>query len=178
LYVALLLAIAADGTYHLMNEHIHRGLLALAMALAALALLACQRAQVDPPAKPTAVLHASDDPVDALRRMEAVIGIQLPPGTTVIQHAGASDSDALLRAKLAMGPEQFSTFLSTLSLTTDAFEDDKRYLLGTNDGWWNPEDPAALLTAQLQLRDAEVLNIGVDRTDPQRPLVFLLWHGT
>lgn len=128
--------------------------------------------------KSTAAPQIDADPAGAVHRIEAVTGLKLPPGTTVIQYASASDSDALLRAKLAMSPEQLGAFLGTLALATDAFQEDRRYLLGTNDGWRNPKDPAALPTAQLQLRDAKVLNVGVDRTDPQRPLIFLLWHAT
>jgi hypothetical protein len=156
---------------------IRRGTLAAA-AMVAAALAACNNPQGDPAVKTTTVQQPAGGAVNALGQIEAATGIRLPPGTTVIQHARASDSDALVRARLAMSPEQLSAFLGALSLTNDAFEEDKRYLLGTNDGWWNPKDPAVLPTAQLPLSGAKVLNVGVDRADPQRPQVYFLWHGT
>jgi hypothetical protein len=91
-----------------------------AAAMVAAALAACNNPQGDPAVKTTTVQQPAAGPVDALGQIEAATGIRLPPGTTVIQHARASDSDALVRARLAMSPEQLSAFLGALSLTPKA----------------------------------------------------------
>jgi hypothetical protein len=149
--------------------------LVVAMVLAALS--ACDKPQGEPPVNAPTSAPASSG-VSALQQIEQTTGIRFPEGAALLQLARASDSDLLIRAKLAMTPAQWTAFLATLTLPADAFEEEKRYLLGTNDGWWNPKDPTSLPTAQLTLPDAKVLNVGVDRTDPQRLQVYFVWHGT
>ena len=115
---------------------------------------------------------------NALTEIEDLTKVRFPAGATLIHHDRARDSDALVRAKLRMTVEQWSSFQAALQLHVDAFSEDKRYLLGINDGWWNPAEVAMLPTAQIQLPDAKVLNLGVDRSDPQQLLVYLVWHAT
>jgi len=116
--------------------------------------------------------------VNALQQIEQFTRVSFPEGATVVQQARTSDSDAILRAKLLMTPAQWTAFVGALALPADAFEEEKRYLLGINDGWWNPKDPTRLPTAQLALPDGKILNVGIDRTDEQRLQVYFIWHGT
>lgn len=64
------------------------------------------------------------------------------------------------------------------SLAQVDFTEDKRYLLGPDEGWWDPERPASLPTAQAALPNGEYLNVGADRGDQARIVVYLMWHQT
>ena len=69
-------------------------------------------------------------------------------------------------------------FLSHAPLSEIDFSEDKRYLLGPDDDWWDPERPESPPTAQAALPNAEFLNVGVDRSDPARFVLYLMWHQT
>lgn len=114
----------------------------------------------------------------ALEKIRTVTGLSLPEETEVlgIEEGGAIDSH--LAAKLALAPPALEQWLASLPLVPDAFEDARRYFLGTNQGWWDPETPAALPTAQMELAPGRILNIGIDRADPERAVVYLFWHTT
>lgn len=114
----------------------------------------------------------------ALEKVRTVTGLDLPEGTELlgIDDDGAIDSH--LSAKLAFAPAALDQLLASLGLAPDAFADTSRYFLGTNQGWWDPETPPALPTAQIELAPGRILNIGIDRRDPQRPIVYLFWHTT
>lgn len=114
----------------------------------------------------------------ALEKIRTVTGLALPEGTEVLglEQDGAIDSH--LSAKLAFAPMALERFLASLALAPDAFAERSRYYLGTNQGWWDPETPPALPTAQTRLAPGRVLNLGIDRRDPQRPVVYLFWHTT
>lgn len=114
----------------------------------------------------------------ALQDIERRTGLQFPAGTQLIRHDLATDSDALLRARLSMTPAQWAAFTASLQLPADAFEEERRYLLGTNDGWWTPKTPAALPTTQVPRPDAKVLNLGVDSSQPAQLQIYLVWHAT
>lgn len=114
----------------------------------------------------------------ALEKIRTVTGLALPEDTEVlgVEEGGAIDSH--LSAKLALAPPALEQWLASLALAPDAFEDASRYFLGTNQGWWDPETPAALPTAQIELAPGRILNIGIDRSDSQRSVVYLFWHTT
>jgi hypothetical protein len=114
----------------------------------------------------------------ALERIRAVTGLDLPPETGVVgvEEGGAIDSH--LSAKLALAPSALEQFLASLGLAPDAFAEGRRYFLGTNQEWWDPQAPPALPTAQIELSPGRILNIGIDRSDPQRSVVYLFWHTT
>lgn len=113
-----------------------------------------------------------------LKKLEELIGIQFPKGTTLIRYERQTESDALIRAKLTFTSSQWESFVSTSPLNPDIFEEEQRYLLGTNIEWWNPQDSKKLPTAQVWLPNAKVLNVGVDKSNSKEFLVFLVWHGT
>ena len=114
----------------------------------------------------------------ALKEIEEFTGVQFPEGATVIRYGREMEFDALVRAKLVLTPSQWQSFLGHLLLDPSAFEEDQRYLLGSNFDWWNPQDAKQLPTVQARLPDAKVLNVGVDQSDPQHLLVFFVWHET
>lgn len=106
------------------------------------------------------------------------LGLTFPQGTELLAVSSESGIDDALFAKLSMAPESWSAFLSEVPLTEADFSEDKRYLLGPNDGSWAPEQPSSLPTAQAGLANNEFLNVGVDRSDPARLIVYLMWHQT
>ena len=114
----------------------------------------------------------------SLQDIETSIAIEFPPGTRLIHVERSTESDALIRAKLVVTPTQWANFVASSPLDPDTFEDGQRYLLGTNVEGWNPQDSATLPTAQAWLPGAKVLNVGVDRSNPEQFLVFLVHHGT
>jgi hypothetical protein len=113
-----------------------------------------------------------------LQEIESFTGLRFPKGVTLIHYEREMESDALIRAKFVFTPSQWQSFLSQSPLDPDTFEDEQRYLLGSNFAWWDPQGPEQLPTAQAHLPDARVLNVGVDRSDPQRFVVFFIWHRT
>ena len=114
----------------------------------------------------------------SLQDLETSIGIEFPPGTRLIHVERNTESDSLIRAKFALTPAQWESFVASSALDPDAFDDGQRYLLGTNVEAWNPQDSATLPTAQAWLPGAKVLDVGVDRSNPDEFLVFLVHHGT
>jgi hypothetical protein len=117
-------------------------------------------------------------PSTPLSEIEKHTGVLFPYGATVLRYDIDLRSDALIRAKLVVTHAQWQGLLGCAKLSPDAFEEAQRYLLGPNDGWWDPKEPRQLPTAQQRLPGVKVLNIGVDRSDPERILVFLMWHAT
>ena len=112
-----------------------------------------------------------------LQDLEQAIGITFPEGTRLVRYERVTGSDALVRAKLVFTPSQWAEFIRG-RFDASTFEEEQRYLLGTNVDWWNPRDPKHLPTAQIRLPEAKVLDVGVDRSNPKEFLVFLVWHGT
>jgi hypothetical protein len=117
-------------------------------------------------------------PSTPLSEIEKHTGVMFPYGATVIRHDIDLRSDALIRAKLVVTHAQWQGLLGCARLSPSDFEEGRRYLLGINDGWWNPRDPRQLPTAQQSLPGAKYLNVGIDRSDPERILVYFMWHAT
>jgi hypothetical protein len=51
-------------------------------------------------------------------------------------------------------------------------------MLGKNQGDWDSEAPEELPTAQVRLPNANVINLGVDRSRGGQVVVFVFWHET
>ena len=101
---------------------------------------ACHNREGEANVKPTAASAPATSKANALHEVERITGLRFPEGVVLLRHERASDSDALVRARLTMTPAQWATFLAALSVPADAFDEEKRYLLGINDGWWTPKD--------------------------------------
>ncbi|MEE4379496.1 MAG: hypothetical protein V2J55_18575 [Candidatus Competibacteraceae bacterium] len=152
------------------NSVISWKLYAAALFLA-VALLSCDTSQEEQPL-------SQEQNTALLNKLATSIGISFPAGTKLIRYDSDFGSDGLIRAKLVFTPAQWTRFVDESPLDPETFEEEQRYLLGTNVEWWNPEDPAELPTAQASLPDAKVLNVGIDRSDPNLITAFLVWHGT
>jgi hypothetical protein len=115
---------------------------------------------------------------DQLLEIESYTGLKFPQDSKLIYYEREMESDALIRAKFSFTPSQWQTFSKQLPMDPDTFEDEQRYLLGANSSNWNPQDTKQLPTSQALLPDGQVLDVGVDRTNPERFVVFLVWHRT
>lgn len=118
------------------------------------------------------------DQPEAIRKIEETTGLRLPERTVVIGLDEGGAIDFYLSAKLAMPARALAEWLIVLRIAPDAFSEDSRYLLGTSEGWWDPEVPMQLPTAQTELAPGRILNIGIDRSDPEQPIIYLFWHET
>ena len=114
----------------------------------------------------------------AAKMIEAVIARPLPDDTTVLGVSEDGAIDSFLRAKLLMTPDGFGALVESVDLADTDFENDRRYLFGADDGWWDPSVPGALPIAQATTAPGRILNLGVDWSDPSRPVVYLFWHST
>lgn len=146
-------------------------------ALAALAIL-LTGAAVFGAAEPQAAEVTVADQPQAIRAIETATKLRLPEGTVVIGFEEGGAIDSYLSAKLTMPAPALAEWLRVLAIAPDAFSENSRYFLGTNEGWWDPEAPAELPTAQTDLAPGRILNIGIERSDPERPVVYLFWHTT
>ena len=104
------------------------------------------------------------------------IGVELPRDSELIGSDQETGIDRAVQAKVAIPPGALATFLKRLNLSEENFSEDNRYLLGKNKGWWNPSGTFPLPTAQVSMPSVRYLNIGLDRRDPSRVVLFLLWH--
>ncbi|MCP5119956.1 MAG: hypothetical protein GY953_54860 [bacterium] len=113
-----------------------------------------------------------------LDELSGKLGLRFPVDTELLAVTAESGMDDALFVKVAFGVDGWDFFLSHAALSEADFSEDRRYLLGPDDDWWNPEQPASLPTAQAQLPNGEFLNVGVDRSDPARLILYLMWHQT
>lgn len=124
---------------------------------------------------PTGVLADSSDRLAALSEK---LSLTFPEGTKLRSVREESGMDSAVFAKLEFDAQQWDEFLADSPFADEPFTDEKRYLLGPDNGWWDPKKPKLLPTAQAQLPGGKVLNLGVDRGDQVRIVVYLVWHET
>ncbi|MBU4263925.1 MAG: hypothetical protein KKC76_18875 [Proteobacteria bacterium] len=110
--------------------------------------------------------------------LAAKMQLVLPPNAVIlgIRETNGLDNSAFL--KVQFDKDQWDQFLDASPLRSEEFSDERRYLLGPNDGWWDPERPKVLPTAQAHLAEGKVLNMGVDQSDTSKVVVYLMWHET
>lgn len=115
---------------------------------------------------------------ERLAALSAKMWINFPSGTRFLGVRETVGLDDAIFLKIEFDKEQWDHFIATSLLQDEEFSDERRYLLGPNEGWWDPERPQALPTAQAYLPQSKVLNMGVDRSDPTKIVIYLMWHGT
>lgn len=104
--------------------------------------------------------------------------LTLPPDIRVLGVRELGGLDDAVFLKIEFVKEQWDPFLAASPMRDEEFSEERRYLLGPDEGWWDPGRPQALPTAQVYLPRGEVLNMGVDRSDPAKIVVYLMWHQT
>ena len=144
--------------------------------LAVLALIAtgCQASPVD-----SQESSAAMNDQQQITSLSKKIGIALPADTEVL-HLSDDDEgiDGMIRAKLSMTPNQWKSVVAATPLSKEEFTEQKRYQLGPDGGDWDPQRKRKLPTAQAELADAKVIYAGVDESDAERTVVYLVWHET
>lgn len=113
-----------------------------------------------------------------LEELSAKLGLRFPADTKLLEVSSESGMDDALFAKVAFGAQGWTAFVLSPSLAQVDFTEDKRYLLGPDEDWWDPGRPTSLPTAQAALPNGEYLNVGVDRGDRARIIAYLMWHQT
>jgi hypothetical protein len=104
--------------------------------------------------------------------------LTFPPGMRVLGVRETVGFDNAVFLKIEFGNEQWDRFLAASPMRDEEFSDERRYLLGANEDWWDPGRPQELPTAQTYLPQGKVLNMGIDRGDPAKAVVYLMWHET
>jgi len=114
----------------------------------------------------------------SLSELASRIGFELPPHTELLGSSKENGIDEAVLAKVVIRVDEWPEFLKHAALSDADFVESKRYLLGNNNGWWDPERAAVLPTAQTEVAAGRYLNVGVDRSGPGRIVLYLMWHET
>lgn len=129
--------------------------------------------------------RSSTEPVVPMNQNEQLallsteVGLEFPPDTKILgMRDDQSGLDGAVFAKLQLEAGQWDALLSASPFVNEPFEDTKRYLLGPEDGWWDPKTPSLLPTASLNLPGGKVLNLGVDQSDSDVTTLYVFCHET
>jgi len=107
------------------------------------------------------------------------MNIAIPPTVRVLRYQKWQGIDESIQAMLEMSESEWQAFASGLDIKDeDLTPEDVVYLLGSDGDWWDPGSVPGLVGIQIVLPNLEALNIGVDRRDPSRTVVYLAWHQT
>ena len=115
---------------------------------------------------------------DVLAKCSKKMQISFPPGTRVLCDQDEAGMDSALSLKVEIPGDRWEAFLAGSPFRGKDFRSEARYLLGPDDGSWDPSRPSDLPTAQVRLMSGAYLNMGVDRTDPVKAVLYLFWHET
>lgn len=105
-------------------------------------------------------------------------GIKLPSHSNVLNYKNALGLGALHRAIILMDLPEFTKWIAKFSLTLEHFSEEKRYLLGPNSNWWNPQESATLPTTQIHMENGMAINLGYKYFQNNKVLVYFLYSGT
>ena len=181
-----------------MNFQFKRNCLTVLCLILALALPACTDApdnknadhpiQVDvqsenAEAKDT-LLRATKDDTNTQKKnnsekiqFEKITGIQLPLDAQMINFSNNGGIDEITKAKVKMTTSDFEKWVSDFALKLSDFNDERRYLLGQNEDWWDPLKPKTLPTAQVNFENGMTLNIGYNPLKSGIILIYLVFHS-
>lgn len=106
------------------------------------------------------------------------LGVEFPSSCETLGYDSEVGMDQAWRLKLSCDGAEAERFLAAPPLAELDFRDAERYLLGENEGWWDPAGHAELPTAQLELSGARFLNVGIAKGSEARTTLYLMWHTT
>ena len=132
----------------------------------------------EPVARTETTMTAAVDSIDldALRRRT---GLTFPAQAKVLGHDSERGLDDAVSIKVEIHSTELEGFLKQSVFSNEAFVEAKRFLLGKNRGpFWDPEAPSLLPTAQVQLPDSSVLNVGYDGSRSDVAILYVFWHET
>lgn len=138
---------------------------------------------VTPEAKDTPLRSARGDTNATLKKnseiiqFEKITGLKLPSDAQMINFSNSGGIDEITKAKMKIPISDFEKWISTYALEITHFSDDRRYLLGQNQDWWDPLNPKTLPTAQVNFENGTTLNIGYNEVEPKVMIIYLVFHS-
>jgi hypothetical protein len=123
----------------------------------------------------------SNSPEVTAARLAAIaqrIGLTFPPSARLLSTSSSRGLDDSISLKVEMSASDYDGFIAASPLAGEAFVAEKRFLLGKNSGDWDPESPGQLPTAQVRLPNANVINLGCDRSRSDVTVAYIFWHET
>ena len=104
------------------------------------------------------------------------IGLALPHNTKVLGFRRESGLDDMIQVKLEMPVSDWNSFLKGLPIRQGDFREEKRFLLGADGGWWNPQSHSELPTCQIQQKNNRFVNMGFYKKSTTI-VVYIVNHG-
>ncbi len=86
--------------------------------------------------------------------------------------------DDAICLKIEIAKSDLGVFIRESPLSNEKLENDWRFLLEPDKGWWDPSKPKILLSGQAGLPNAQFLNIGIDYLPDDKVIIYLMWHET
>lgn len=105
-------------------------------------------------------------------------GLAFPAGTEVLTTRGVAGIDDAQYVKLRIPAADWPSFLASSPLAEEEFVDENRYLLGPDEGAWDPSTVGTLPTAQFVTGEGRALNLGYDDSAGDTVTAYVMWHGT
>ena len=115
---------------------------------------------------------------NAKTQFETATGLTLPENAKISFYESAEGLDQMVSLIAEMTAQDFKNWLPNLYLDTSHFSEEKRYLLGSNIGEWQPQTPKKLPTAQVLFENAKTLNIGYENQVSENVKIYLVFHGS
>jgi hypothetical protein len=115
---------------------------------------------------------------DNLGEIGQELGLTIPPSARLLYSHRESGMDDRVTLKVEMKAADWPAFLAGTPVRADGFRPGTRGFLGQDDGAWNPHKASQLRTAQAVLPGQRMLNIGVDDSQPEVVIVYIVNHGT
>ena len=111
-----------------------------------------------------------------LSEWERKMHVTFPEDTRALGLRVEPGMDDAAYLKVRMPVRAWEKFLEGSPVDPQDLDTAKRFFLGDDDDWWDPGKPAELPTAQANLPDGSVLNLGVDLSGATEATVYLMWH--
>ena len=121
----------------------------------------------------------SSKPADTLPALARELGVTFPPSTRLLgvqREEGGMDSAVFLKVEMAAA--EFPAFLASTPLDPGALRNGTRGFLGSDQGFWDPHRAARIRTGQAILAGNRALNVGVDDSNPNVAVVYIVLHDT
>ena len=119
-----------------------------------------------------------DQPVESLAALSAELSLQFPASTRLIGVRRSHGMDDIVRVKLEMASRELPFLVAQTQIDPAAFYPGTRGLLGSDKDFWDPHQAPAIRTGQAKRPDARALNLGIDDSQPDVAVVYLVEHGT
>ncbi|ARU54501.1 hypothetical protein OLMES_0397 [Oleiphilus messinensis] len=84
--------------------------------------------------------------------------------------------DSMVQLLLKMDAQDVEQFISDSPFANLELSNENRGKLGADYKWWQPSKVANLRSAQVNLNNGEVLNIGIDSSLKDKAVIYLFWY--